>query len=436
MTRSIVTFKQFFLESTETEVEQYRNLFDELQQSSFELFFKGLLNSKNVKYAEQYQIDPKRKFLVDFAIPDKKIALEINGPFHYYKDISNWNNPNDKIIDSADDQSSDISGLLEYYQNRHNFIKNALHWRIIEIPTDIVVNKNKLKLIEKINEINEIASNSNIVFDYETYKKSHTPQKRLRPKNIEDGINLLKKLKETKNYKEMSIDFKNKLGLSIKPETIAELISKFCRANGISENILEVNRERIKIAIEIISSIEDRNTKTREEMFEILNKEHNLNIKTDTFGRWMTKNYFPDWIPFNKLEATKKIISSIEDRNTKTREEMLKILNKEHNLNILEGVLNRWIRNNQIPNWIPKGKKIPTDQTRKNKELVKKIIAYMNNPNNPKREDPNNLTRKEMLQKLKNEHNLNIGGETVLNKWIRNNEFLTWKPRPDIKSTR
>lgn len=113
--------------------------------------FKGFLKELNVNFLEEFdpQIDG-RNFSIDIALPDKMIAIEINGIHHYDKE----------------------GNLKPYYQKRHDLI-TAKGWKIYEIFCRACFNK------EKVQEFLDIAVNSPTVqsFDYFNYcpqpKKPH-----------------------------------------------------------------------------------------------------------------------------------------------------------------------------------------------------------------------------------------------------------------------
>lgn len=85
-------------------------------------FFKSYLDSKNIKYLEEYRPLTDRFFSIDIAFPDLKIGIEINGEQHYNRDGS----------------------LTEYYQNRHEKITSVgrelfeIHYRHAFYPEDVM----------------------------------------------------------------------------------------------------------------------------------------------------------------------------------------------------------------------------------------------------------------------------------------------------------
>ena len=82
------------------------------EETDPELKFKEILSTYNLR-VYQYYIPPEndRFFELDFAIPNKKLAFEINGNQHYNSNGT----------------------LAKYYQDRHDyFIKR--NWKLVEIP--------------------------------------------------------------------------------------------------------------------------------------------------------------------------------------------------------------------------------------------------------------------------------------------------------------
>ena len=72
---------------------------------------KEFLSNKNILFVEEFKPDiPNRFFSIDIALPDKKIALEINGNQHYDRD----------------------GKLKKYYQERHNLLV-SYGWTVFEI---------------------------------------------------------------------------------------------------------------------------------------------------------------------------------------------------------------------------------------------------------------------------------------------------------------
>lgn len=106
---------------------------------------KKFLTQHMIDFIEEYSPLKERYFSIDIAIPEKKIAIEINGMQHYEKD---------KIT------------LTPYYQNRHNLIE-AAGWQVWEIPYRLAWKDSFLKdLIEKIFNTEKVLN-----FDYTEYFK-------------------------------------------------------------------------------------------------------------------------------------------------------------------------------------------------------------------------------------------------------------------------
>ena len=104
---------------------------------------KNFLNNLGVKFIEEY--DPNiynRAFSIDIAMPDKLIALEINGNQHYESDGS----------------------LKPYYQERHNLLESN-GWTVYEIHYSACFNLDKWEsFVDKLK-----LSDKRVNFDYFTY---------------------------------------------------------------------------------------------------------------------------------------------------------------------------------------------------------------------------------------------------------------------------
>ena len=88
--------------------------------------FKKFLRSKNIDFVEEYSPLSDRFYSMDIALPNLKIAFEINGNQHYNKDGT----------------------LRSYYQKRHDEIV-ASGWSLIEIHySNCFSDANMLKFID------------------------------------------------------------------------------------------------------------------------------------------------------------------------------------------------------------------------------------------------------------------------------------------------
>ena len=107
--------------------------------------FKRILKEMDIIFCEEYQPSLDRKFSIDIAFPQWKIAIEINGNQHY--------------------ESNKTGKLKEYYQLRHEFIEK-LGWKIHELYYTLCFDDNKIKEL-----INNILSGKKELFDfnYEEY---------------------------------------------------------------------------------------------------------------------------------------------------------------------------------------------------------------------------------------------------------------------------
>jgi hypothetical protein len=105
---------------------------------------KEFLNLLGIDFIEEFSPEIEGRFFsIDIAIPDKMIAIEINGGQHYSKDGS----------------------LKPYFQERHDLIEKA-GWKIFEIHCRACFK------LEKWKEFAEIIKSSSIVkdFDYFNYE--------------------------------------------------------------------------------------------------------------------------------------------------------------------------------------------------------------------------------------------------------------------------
>lgn len=118
---------------------------------------KEFLSDLGISYIPEFLPEiGDRAFSIDIALPDKKIAIEINGNQHYNNDGT----------------------LKTYYQERHDLLV-AAGWNVFEIHYSACFN------LEKWAEFVEILKNSEIVmeFDYFTYK----PRKKIIKKCVDCG---------------------------------------------------------------------------------------------------------------------------------------------------------------------------------------------------------------------------------------------------------
>ncbi len=110
---------------------------------------KEFLTSLNILFISEYQPEINGRFFsIDIALPDKMIALEINGNQHYERD----------------------GALKPYYQERHDILESN-GWNVFEIHYSACFNIEKWA--DFINQIKN--ASTKIEFDYFTYQ----PRKRL-----------------------------------------------------------------------------------------------------------------------------------------------------------------------------------------------------------------------------------------------------------------
>ena len=133
--------------------------------------FKKILSTLNIPYdiyqfftPKDYDLNFKRNYEMDFAIPALKISFEINGNFHY--DTSTWE-------------------LAEYYADRKKYIE-SFGWKEIDIHYLICFNK------ERVTEIIEQALNGEfqckeeVIKEIKDYYNTKQERKMLR---IIDNVN-------------------------------------------------------------------------------------------------------------------------------------------------------------------------------------------------------------------------------------------------------
>ena len=118
---------------------------------------KKFLTKLEIEFVEEFQPEIKgRNFSIDIAMPDKMIALEINGNQHYER-----------------------SGELKpYYQKRNDLLESS-GWDVYQIHYSACFNLEKWS--EFINKIKE--SKTKIAFNYFNYK----PKTKSKKKRISDS---------------------------------------------------------------------------------------------------------------------------------------------------------------------------------------------------------------------------------------------------------
>jgi len=114
---------------------------------------KDRLRKEGLNFVEEYMPLDNRLFSIDIAFPDKKFAVEINGPFHYDKD----------------------GKLKPYYQERHDLIE-ADGWKVVEVFCNLVYNEEYVNSL--IREIRGLGISNEV--DYSSYLKERQENKRLK----------------------------------------------------------------------------------------------------------------------------------------------------------------------------------------------------------------------------------------------------------------
>lgn len=143
-------------------------------------YLKEILKLNNISFVEEY--NPKingHYFSLDIAFPDIKFAIEVNGNQHYKKD----------------------GNLNEYYQNRHNLLKEN-GWKIMELHYTKCYDFN-ISILNKINDLNDFLDKDyvNKYFSRKDEKKNQIIyEKELKNK---------KKKEEFSNRKKILLDLLN-----------------------------------------------------------------------------------------------------------------------------------------------------------------------------------------------------------------------------------
>jgi hypothetical protein len=124
---------------------------------------KEFLSSKDIQFIEEFIPEIEgRSFSIDIAMPDKMIALEINGNQHYEKDGS----------------------LKPYYQERHDLLESN-DWDVYEIHYSACFKLDKLEeFFYKLD-----SSEKKVEFDYFTY----TPRTKTTYHCCDCGIRVIKR---------------------------------------------------------------------------------------------------------------------------------------------------------------------------------------------------------------------------------------------------
>lgn len=123
---------------------------------------KEFLSQLNIPFIEEYQPEINgRAFSIDIALPDKMIALEINGNQHYERDGT----------------------LKAYYQERHDLLEFS-GWDVYEIHYSACFNLDKWSdFIDKLSN-----ANVKVEFDYFNY----VPKNKVVKKCLDCGVDISK----------------------------------------------------------------------------------------------------------------------------------------------------------------------------------------------------------------------------------------------------
>ena len=177
-------------------------------------YLKNIFKEKNISFIEEYSPLKGYNYSLDIAFPDVKIAIEVNGNFHY------------KNLQTLE--------LTDYYKKRENeFINNG--WKLIQVHYSLVYNSNFTEELLINLDLKEFS-------DYSKYYTPKTPkitesekefnQFIKKEKEINKEIN--KQLKRIAILKNSSIDF-SKFGwcekaselINISPQKIRPIIKKY-----------------------------------------------------------------------------------------------------------------------------------------------------------------------------------------------------------------
>lgn len=170
--------------------------------------FKKIISKFNIdnKIYQYYKSEEfERNYELDFAIPELKIAFEINGNQHYNKDGT----------------------LTKYYKKRHDYLV-SFGWKVIEIPYLLCFDSNKIEnIISSSLDGNFNISNDiiNSVIDYTIIKRNKQEAKlalleKEKILKLEAKLSNLNKLK--KSILTSNIDF-SKYGWVQKVSTILDI---------------------------------------------------------------------------------------------------------------------------------------------------------------------------------------------------------------------
>ena len=134
------------------------------KESNPEKVFRRLVEKTNLEWEQYFYIDElDRRYEIDFAIPNRRLLFEINGPYHYMDNggFTEYHLSRKKEIENCDYQMIDV-----HYEDVFNYDK--ITKILIEVCGDITFNNPKKEILtykrKKINFIKEKIKNSNINF--------------------------------------------------------------------------------------------------------------------------------------------------------------------------------------------------------------------------------------------------------------------------------
>ena len=211
---------------------------------------KKYLLSKGINFVEEYEPFDDNNYCLDIALPDKKIAIEVNGNQHY----------------------NDDGSLKEYYKNRHDFFTNN-GWKIFEIHYTKCYN------IE-IKDFNDIL---NLPIYDKNYVGAYFSHKQKAEKENEDKI--IKRNKKIEEQKEHDKNIYDSVVLAL---------------NDI--NLNDWNRTS-----QIIKKIEPIIGKITEKKLKISLKRYNIDLYNKIYYRKNIGSYGQKWI-YNPITKESKRI--------------------------------------------------------------------------------------------------------------------------------
>jgi very-short-patch-repair endonuclease len=169
---------------------------------------KSYLETKNLKFIEEWQPLEERFYSIDIAFPDIKFGIEINGNQHYKSDGT----------------------LKEYYQKRHDEIVMS-GWTLLELHYSISWNLDKLDELISVRNQPDYTEYFNIkkIKDEQRIKISRLPRgQKLKQKNSEKWEPYKKIISESNiDFTKFGWGVKLSKVLGISPQKSAKWMKKY-----------------------------------------------------------------------------------------------------------------------------------------------------------------------------------------------------------------